>query len=111
MELMKNGMAAWLARWIHDNDSSMRKLATRIGTSHTTISDIISGQREPTYEFCVKLATGLKLPKETILKEAGIEDPISEDATLQEIIEIARSMTPEQRRDYRKYGLFLFGKD
>lgn len=56
----------------------MRELARVSGVSHSTISDVISGKRNPTRKFCISIAVGLGVDQQLVLAKAGFPADIDE---------------------------------
>lgn len=56
----------------------MRELARVSGVSHSTISDIVSGKREPTRKFCIAIAPGLSKTPEQVLAIADFKTDVSD---------------------------------
>jgi transcriptional regulator with XRE-family HTH domain len=73
-----------LVKWILEETSkrgwSYREVGRRGDFSHTLISDVINGQREPTYNFCASLAKafssdGPEIRPEDVFRIAGLLPP------------------------------------
>jgi transcriptional regulator with XRE-family HTH domain len=62
-----NKLSEWLAKEMQTRGLSMRELARKADISHTTVADVISGQRSPTCEFCLAIARALDERPERIL--------------------------------------------
>jgi transcriptional regulator with XRE-family HTH domain len=108
---MDTPFTAWLTQQLQEKDLSMRELARRGKISHTTISLVISGERKPTYEFCVGIAKGLGLPPDEVLALAG-KLPKSPELTpeLQEWIYIFEQLTDEDRAELMQFGRYKVGR-
>ena len=86
----------------------MRELARRSGMSHTAVAVVINGQRDPTWEFCAKIADALKMPKTELFRMAGLMEPIPEDtADEEELIYLARLLRRHDRRNLLIYAKAL----
>lgn len=53
----------------------MRELARKCNISHSTISDILSGKRAASREFCEAVADGLGLERSYVLQLGGFSPP------------------------------------
>ncbi len=78
----------------------MRELARQGELTHSTVSEVIAGNRAPTHDFCVAVARALGEPEADVLWRAGLlEDrPIKPDEPwMEEAIYELRQLTPQQR--------------
>lgn len=91
MVRMQNTMVTWLTKELDDRGWSIRELARRAKISHTTISQVLSHQREPTWEFCAQIAQALDELPATVFRKAGLLPPISE-AKRQEFEDVAHML-------------------
>lgn len=99
----------WLADELTRRGWSHNELARRAGVSQPNVSAIAKGQN-PGCDFCIKIAAALEVPPEKVLRLAGIlpSDLPSDDSNLQELIELARSLPPEEREELLKYARFRY---
>jgi transcriptional regulator with XRE-family HTH domain len=67
----------WLRRQIEERRLSVRMLALYSGLSNAAISEWLSGKRHPRPESLRRLAKGLRLPHEEVLRVAGYLAPDS----------------------------------
>lgn len=72
------------------------------------MSRVVTGDMPPSADFCIKVAQALGESPEKLLRLAGILPSASEDDTLQELIELARSLPPEDRQQLLDYVRFLY---
>ena len=54
---------------------SMNKLASKAGLSSGTLSNIMSGNRQPGPDFCRSIARALQIPEEEVFRRAGLLSP------------------------------------
>ena len=86
----------------------MRELARRSRLTHTTVSEVLAGNREPTWEFCAAVAEPLNQNPITLFRMAGLmKEAPNDDITFHEIYEIIRRLTPKQREHVLKYAIFV----
>jgi transcriptional regulator with XRE-family HTH domain len=78
-----NDLAEFLAREIERRGLSTRAASTRSGLSHGTVNNTINTGRA-SYETLVKLADGLNLPREELLRLGGFSS-CAEDAEQSEL--------------------------
>jgi transcriptional regulator with XRE-family HTH domain len=105
---MSDNLRAWLAKELQQRKWSHNELARQAKVPQSTVSSVISGNRKAGADFCVKVAQALNESPEKLLRLAGILPPASEDATLQELIDLARSLPPGQRKEALRYLRFLY---
>lgn len=86
--------AARLTQLREDRKLSMRKLASRSGLSQAFISGIESGEKQPTIDSLLKLASGFGISLIELL--GGIPEAESLPPRLRELLNNARSLTPDQ---------------
>ena len=100
----------WLRQKITESGLSHSEIARRGGTSHSRISQVLTGDK-PGSAFCVAIARAFNLPPEYVLEKAGIvplSQTINDDTTLIELMAVAKKLTPEKRQDVLKYALFRY---
>lgn len=102
----------WMLEEIRERKISHRELARRAGISHTAISNVLSGYREPTWDFLAAISKPLdKQPMEVfriaglLPQSSGNVNELSEDEA--ELVRLYRELPPG---DVRSYALsFLRG--
>ena len=62
----------WMNKTLEDRGWSARELARRAGISHTYISNIASGKRLPTWDFCAAIAGPLGMSPIVVFQKAGL---------------------------------------
>ncbi|RME79663.1 MAG: XRE family transcriptional regulator [Chloroflexi bacterium] len=103
----------WLAQELQQRGWSHAELARRSGISRPFISQVLSGDAKPSVNFCRKVAAALDESPDKLLRLAGILPPAGpatpeDDATLQELVELARNLPPEQRKEALRYIRYLY---
>ena len=63
---------SWLKQEFEKRNWAIRAAARRIGVSHPTISDIVTLQKQPSYETCLAIANAFNKPPEWVLRLAGL---------------------------------------
>lgn len=107
---MNDELRAWLSQEVDRRGWSYRELARRAGISPALISRTLSGDMHPSADFCIKVAQALDESPEKVLRLAGIlhTSPASDTSTLQELIELARSLPPEEQEELLKYARYRY---
>lgn len=107
---MSDTFKTWLSEELVKRGWSHNELGRRANISQTAVSNVISGNRKPGADFCIKVAQALGEAPEKVLRLAGIlpASLTSDDDTLQELIELARSLHPEDREELLKYARFRY---
>lgn len=94
-------MANWINSKLNELGWSQREMARKAGLSHAIISKVISGQVNPTRDFCAAIAGALGERPEKVFRIAGllppVEGPLDLDADEGELIRLYRAMTPDNR--------------
>lgn len=106
-----NKLSTWLISELKHRGWSQRELGRRAETSHTTISEVISGQRAPTYDFCAAIATPLERSPIEMFQLAGLIPDLSEDdwtneVSLLELVEITKRLSYQDRLELLRYAKF-----
>ena len=106
--------AKWLEEELNRRGWRPADLARSAGLPDATISRILNSNAKAGVDVCKAIAKALGEPQEKVFRIAGLLDPLpaSEDSpTLQEIIDLAKRMTPEQREQAADYIRFLYQKE
>lgn len=109
---MSDTLVRWLNNEMNQHGLSLRGMAKLAGTSHTTVSDVLSGIRPPTWDFCVKVAGALKVSPERVLRMAGHLPPAPETTLtpiprLQSFADRLARLSPERQRKIMEAALML----
>ena len=107
---MSEQLRSWIAEELEKRNWSYRKLAKEIDMSHVLISKVIAGELKPSADFCIKTAYALEEPPEKLLRMAEIlpPGPAFDDVTLQELLDLARNMSPEDQQELLDYARFRY---
>lgn len=96
---MAKGLVAWLNEQLDERGWSFSELARRAGLNPSTVSLVLSEQRNPGLEFCVKVAGALEEEYPFLLELAGLvpQSPphVHEE---REALAILRNLGPVQRQ-------------
>lgn len=99
----------WLEKELKERRYSQGQLAESIGVSQPFISRLLKGEKKPSADFCVRLAEVFELTPEHVMRIAGILPPaLGDNATLQELMDIARQLPPEAQQELLDYARFKF---
>lgn len=107
---MSDRLKSWLTDELKRLGWSYRELARQANISNALVSRTLSGDMSPSADFCIKIAQALEVSPEYLLRLAEILPPemnISDDATTQEITELLKHLTPEQRQEALNYIKYL----
>lgn len=108
---MSDELRAWISEELERRHWSHRELARQSDLSNSLVSKTLSGKMSVSITFCYKVAQALAESPEKLLRLAGILPPTSEDATLQELIDLARNLPPDQRKEALRYLRFLYQRE
>ena len=103
----------WLSDRMKQLKLSQVALAQESGLSQHIISVNLSGKRNPTSDFCIKIALALNEPIEKVLRIAGIlpashiELPESVEGLAVELVEIAQSLPLAKQEELLRFARFL----
>lgn len=62
----------WLSNQLKEKNLSMRELARLSHITHSSVSDVLSGKRSPTYDFCTAIAPALGFEPSEMVSIAGL---------------------------------------
>jgi transcriptional regulator with XRE-family HTH domain len=107
---MSDQFRQWLTSEMEKRRYSQGALARAIGMSRPFVSRVLSGEKAPSLDFLIKVAQAFGESPEKVLRLAGIlpASPASEGDTLQELMELARSLPPEDQQELLKYARFRY---
>lgn len=104
---MSDAFRDWLTQELEKRHWSQRELARRSGVSQSAISLVMRGNA-PSADFCIAVAQAFGESYWKVLHLAGVIPPLGEDdPILAEILDIGRSLTPEQREKLLEFAQFL----
>ena len=110
---MSEQLRNWIVEQLEGRKWSYRALAKEIDMSHVLVSKVISGDMKPSADFCIKVAYALEEPPEKLLRMAEIlpPGPTSDDAALQELLDLARNLSPEDRQELLNFARFRYKQE
>ena len=98
MQDVPNAFTRWLQDQLDERDWSQSELARQAGVSSAMISDVLSGNANPGWGFCKKVASALDLPPENVLRLAQHLDPEPEyTATRREADHVFSQLSDEDQ--------------
>jgi len=106
-----NGFSHWLESELDARSWRPADLARAAGLPQATVGNILNGNRELGLKTAVALALALDVPADMVLRRAGLLPPQpgpERDPSFQEIAEIMRGMSPDERREVVDYALWRF---
>lgn len=119
MIFMSDKLIFWLVKELERRGWSQRELARRADLSPTSVSAVIAGQRDPTWDFCAAIAKPLEKSPLELFRLAGLLPPnlaqvneeqtdylIDDNLTLEELIEIAKRLPRAERLALLRYARF-----
>ncbi len=110
---MSESLKLWLSQELNQRNWSHRELARQTGITQSFISNVIAGKKPPSVNFCRQIAQALEVSPELVLRLAGILPPAepataTDDPVLQELVELARHLPDEQRKELLRYTRYLY---
>ncbi len=85
---------------------STREVERRAGATYGIIGNAY--KKRITYDVAVVIAKGLRIPEETVLREAGLlPADIVNEHELQQLLEYGRNLSPAGRELLLEYAWFL----
>ncbi len=111
---MDDNLITWLANELKNRGWSHRELARRSNLSQTAISTVLSGQRQPGWEFCAAIARALGEAPEKVFRRAGLLPALpapEDDATLRELVEYTRQLSREERTQVLQYAQWRYQQE
>ena len=99
----------WLENQITVRGWRPADLAKAAELPAATVARVLNGDRNAGPEVATAIAKALSLSPEFVFRQAGLLPeiiPADPDPTFEEIAEILRGMTPEERRDVVDYALW-----
>ncbi len=109
---MSDELRIWLSQELKRRGWSYRELSRRAGISQALISRILGDNLPPSADFCLKISKTLDEPPEKLLRLANIlPAEFLDDTVLQELVDIAKNLPPEDLQDLLKYARFRFQQE
>lgn len=95
----------WLTSELDKRDWTASDLARHSGISKGSISNIISGVRQPGNDVCEGIARAFKISPEVVYRRAGLLPPLpEEDINRDELINLYNLMNESNREDVIDYA-------
>ena len=112
---MGDALRFWLSEELKRRRWSQRELARQADISQAFMNRVLSGNAKPSVNFCLKVAQVLDVSPVYLLQLAGllpddVKPPPEDDASLQEIVTLARSLSPDKRQQVLDYLRFLLSR-
>ena len=109
---MTNGFSEWLYQELEKRGWQPIDLSRKSGVNSGNLSRILNGYRKAGPEYCLKIARALALPPELVFRKAGWlpDEPIKEDMTAKQLLEILKKLPAEDRKEILMYAIFRYDR-
>lgn len=97
----------WLKDQIEKQDFTFDELSDKSGLSKSSISFVLSGKRNVTRNFCVKIANGLGFDPVYVLFKAGLIDAPNLNEKTRELIEAVKILPDDKIKTVLRFAKFL----
>ena len=99
---METDFYTWLNAILDERELTKRALAQKAGISRGLVYAVLgpAREREPTADFCARVAKALSIPTTEMLKRAGfpvVPDAYELDPLTAEALRILAQLTPDER--------------
>ena len=109
---MSDDFRGWLTKEINLRKWSKSELARKSDLSQSIISKMLLGSRNVTADQCIKIAQALDVSPEKLLRLANIlPSTVSDNATVQEITDIARQLPPDIQEEILEFVRFKLNQN
>lgn len=101
----------WLAHEMTRRGWSHSELSRQANISRPLISQVLAGDVAPSADFCIKVAVALQESPVLVLVKAELlpsGNESGDDSTVQELLEMIRSLPADQRQNLLNYVRFLY---
>lgn len=100
LSIVNTTFVNWLLNNIEIKGWSQSELARQAGLSASSVSDVISGRRNPGVGFCDSVAVAFKLPPEEVYRVAGLLPEEKEgDQTLYRIQNLYHTLREDSNKE------------
>ncbi|MCB9105851.1 MAG: helix-turn-helix transcriptional regulator [Anaerolineales bacterium] len=100
----------WIETRISAEGLSITGLAKRMGISHSYLSNVLSGNKEPGSKFYLGVAKAFNLSVEAVErmdKLGQAPDEMSDEELIEELLTLARRLARPERRQLVDFAIFL----
>lgn len=99
---MNAKFSEWLQEELDKRGWSQSELSKRAGVARATISNVLSGMRQPGPELCGAIARAFDVPQTVVFQAAGLMDPGPEfDPEVERLNHLYSQLTPEDQEEIR----------
>ena len=95
----------WLAKQLKDQGWSQADLAKKAGISRGTVTNLLSGNRQPGPDACTAIAYAFKISPTTVFRKAGLLPPTAQDEYIEKIMHNVSQMTEDEKEELFQYIL------
>ena len=103
---MSEELRDWITQELKKRHWSRRELARQTDLSPAIVQKTLKGERNPSSEFCVKVAQTLGESPEKLLRMAGILPQVDETLT-HELSELIANLDRDQKLEVLRYVRYL----
>ena len=88
----------WLTFELDRRRWTKRELAQQAGVSESMVYQVLNGQRNPGFEFCVGVARAFELSPEVVLRRAGLLPPLPDEVAFErDLVRAFRQLSHQAR--------------
>lgn len=101
---MSDQFRQWLTEELKGRNYNQSSLAATVGVTQSFVSKVLSGDKAPGFDFCIKVATAFDVSPVMVLTIAGILPPQppgapDDDPALTELTDLARRLPPDDLQE------------
>lgn len=108
-------MNNWIIEQMKLREWSQRELGRRSNYSHSMISDVLSGNKSASFDFCAAIAKAFGEQPEDVFRLAGLLPSLpgthNEEITLKKLWDIITNMSVEERQEVLDYARYRFQRE
>lgn len=89
----------WFRERIAISGLTQREIAMRAGISEAQVSRVLSGERNPSSDFCINIARALNVPVDIALQKAGFLSANRDGVGFKEAAHLFHQLSDRQQED------------
>jgi transcriptional regulator with XRE-family HTH domain len=102
---------SWMNSELEDRGWSYNELARRAGFSSGTVSMVMTGKNQVSWEFCAGVADAFGMPPEDVFRKAGLLRPTPDPEGVQELTRLAKGLDAHGLELLTEFAQFLYQKE